>query len=227
MHASSRLRMKWFADQYAARLAGPKIKVLDVGSCDVNGSYKTLFDARRYEYTGLDMAAGPNVDIVLPNPYDWSGLATDSFDVVISGQTFEHIEFFWHVMGEMARVLKPEGLICLIAPNGFHEHRYPVDCYRFFTDGMVALARYTGLEPLHAHTNCAPRKGGAAWYSSTKADAMLVAKKPYAGAPRPLDLRTYQCVPANQPALRGNLVPPRPRVTLRRFWRWLRARARG
>jgi len=35
-------------------------KTLDVGSFDVNGSLKDLFD----DYTGIDMREGPNVDIV-------------------------------------------------------------------------------------------------------------------------------------------------------------------
>lgn len=32
---------------------------------------------------------------MLKNPYDWQEIETDSFDLVISGQAFEHIEFFW------------------------------------------------------------------------------------------------------------------------------------
>ena len=60
-------------------------------------------------------------------------------------------------MGEIVRTTAKDGLICIIAPNGFKEHRYPVDCWRFFTDGMIALAKYYELEIIHAHTNAAPR----------------------------------------------------------------------
>ena len=130
--------MQWFVDNYASKINKREVKVLDVGSYDVNGSYKHLFNEQKYTYTGLDMEDGPNVDIVLRNPYDWEAIDADSFDVVISGQAFEHIEFFWKIMEEMTRVLKKDGLLCIIAPNGFGEHRYPVDCYRFFTDGMLA-----------------------------------------------------------------------------------------
>lgn len=52
------------------------------------------------------MEEGPNVDVVLKNPYDWDAIESDSFDLVISGQAFEHIEFFWKTMEEMTRVLK-------------------------------------------------------------------------------------------------------------------------
>jgi len=214
MHESSILRMKWFVENYASKIQKNKVKVLDVGSYDVNGSYAHLFAEDRYQYTGLDMEKGPNVDLVLSNPYDWSNIETDGFDLVISGQTFEHIEFFWATMSEMARVLRKDGLLCLIAPNGFVEHRYPVDCYRFFTDGMVALARFVSLDVLHAHTNCAPKGASPIWQSETRADSMLVARKPYEGDAKHIDLKTYTCIPENLEMLRGDLLPypgPKPR----------------
>ena len=217
MHQSSILRMKWFVNNYSSRIKKDKIRVLDVGSYDVNGSYKHLFTDSKFEYTGLDMEKGPNVDLVLQNPYNWKELETDSYDIVISGQAFEHVEFFWVTMSEMTRVLKKDGLMCIIAPNGFEEHRYPVDCYRFFTDGMVALARYVNLEVLHAHTNAAPNKSDSEWYSKEAADAMLVAQKPYSGTTTYVDLNTYKCIPADQDKIRSGLIPHSPaskRLTL-------------
>lgn len=216
MHKSSMIRMQWFVDRYLSIISKDKVTVLDVGSFDVNGSYRPLFQAPKYHYTGLDMVAGPNVDVVLESPYDWSALASDSFDVVISGQAFEHIEFFWKTMEEMVRVLRKDGFLCLIAPNRSGEHRYPVDCYRFFADGMIALARYTGIRPLHAHTNCAPSAGDAAWYGGRLADSMLVARKPFTGPPRHPNFSTYKCVPVD---LRGEMVPYNRKDSLRRIVR--------
>ena len=92
MHTSSMLRMTWFEKDFASKLAGNEISILDVGSYSVNGSYKGIFSDHKYKYTGMDMSAGPNVDLVLPNPYDWSRIPSDTYDVVISGQAFEHVE---------------------------------------------------------------------------------------------------------------------------------------
>ena len=149
------------------------------------------------------MSPGPNVDIVPSKTYSWEEIETHHYDVVISGQAFEHIEFFWVTMSEMVRILKPGGLICVIAPNGFPEHRFPVDCWRFFTDGLVSLARYTSLEVLHAHTNCTPATNpiNTTWLSHNCADAMLVARKPYKGLTRILDVSNYSCTPADHKAL--------------------------
>lgn len=206
MHKSSMLRMQWFVDNYASKITKNNLKVLDVGSYGVNGTYRSLFNDSKYHYVGLDMENGPNVDIVLENPYDWDTIETDSFDIVISGQAFEHIEFFWKTMEEMTRVLKEDGLLCIIAPQGFKEHRFPVDCYRFFSDGMISLARYVGLEPLHAHTNSAPSTYDADWYSE-HADSMLIAKKYFSGLPKHPDFKTYQCIPPNQEIFRTGLIP--------------------
>jgi SAM-dependent methyltransferase len=180
MHPNSMMIMQAFEQEHLAHITD-SLDVLDVGSYDVNGSYRAIFNNPKYRYHGLDMAAGPNVDIALPNPYDWSSIPTDKYDVLISGQAFEHAEFFWVTMGQMARVLKKGGLMCLVAPLGFAEHRYPVDCYRFHADGMVALARWTGLTLLRAAT--------------IHPDSLLIATKPYAGATQYVDLSTYKCVP--------------------------------
>lgn len=223
MHKSSIMRMKWFVDEYASKINKENVKILDVGSYGVSGSYKELFTNEKYEYTGLDIEKGPNVNIVLNKSYDWSPLNSDYYDIVISGQAFEHIEFFWITMAEMARVLKKDGLMCIIAPNGFGEHRYPVDCYRFFSDGMIALARYVNLEVLHAHTNCAPTNSKQKeWYSEKYADSILVATKNYEGSPTFIDTKTYECVPANQKELREGFTSYETqkkygKISLRRF----------
>jgi SAM-dependent methyltransferase len=207
MHNSSLLRMQWFVENFANTIEKDNLSVLDVGSYDVNGSYKQFFEKPRYAYTGLDMESGPNVDIVLETPYNWQSINDDTFDIVISGQAFEHIEFFWITLDEMTRVLKKDGLLCIIVPNGFGEHRYPVDCYRFFTDGMISMGRYVSLDILHAHTNAAPSYTSHEWYSEFCADSMLVARKPYAGNAVHPDFKGYKCIPSDLDKTRGKLKP--------------------
>lgn len=160
---------------------GQPLRVLDVGSMDVNGSYRQFFDDPAWSYTGLDMEAGNGVDVVLPQPYDWSAVASGSFDVVISGQAFEHIEFPWVTILEVARVLRPGGLLCLIVPSGGYEHRYPVDCWRYYPDGIRALARWADLDVVRADTAWEPA-GEYTDDSAQWADTVLVARKRAGGA---------------------------------------------
>ncbi|TSE35698.1 Methyltransferase domain protein [Tepidimonas fonticaldi] len=175
MHESSFRRMQAFRDTHLASRLAERLRVIDIGSQDVNGSYRPLFAQGAWEYVGVDMAAGRNVDIVLRNPYDWQELASHSADVVVSGQAFEHIEYFWISALEMARVLRPGGICCLIVPSAGPEHRYPVDCWRFYPDGLRAIARFAGLEVLQAETDWSGTggEGGDMWH-----DSVLVARKP-------------------------------------------------
>ena len=68
-----------------------------------------------------------------------------SFDVVLSGQTFEHNPQFWRTLNEMSRVLSPDGVMVIIVPSTGPVHRYPVDCYRFQPDAMAGWAEAAGL----------------------------------------------------------------------------------
>lgn len=193
MHDSSYVRMEYFVEQYLMDFSVKsdlKISVLDIGSQDVNGSYRPLFEDSRFNYTGLDMSPGKNVDIVPEYPYDWKEVESNSFDAVISGQCLEHVEFPWVTVSEMCRVLKPNGLMCIIAPRGVGRHRYPIDTYRYDADGLAALAKYANLIPLHISMNEAPANAPITWFG-TAADCMLIARKPenYSGV---LDVKTYK-----------------------------------
>lgn len=179
MHLSSMQRVRWFEQTYARAAGKHPQSVLDVGCCGAGATYRDIFGGEGYSYTGIDVIPGPNVDIVLEHPYNYGVFADGSFDVVLSGQAFEHMEFFWFAAAEMARVLAPGGLLCIVAPWGYATHRHPVDTYRFNCDGMIAVARYAALEPLHASTHMQPAGRPEGWAVDAQlADSMLVARKP-------------------------------------------------
>lgn len=204
MIPSTYIRMQWFVDYFVP--SNITQSVLDVGSQDLNGSFRDIFSHSRFQYVGADVERGPNVDIILDRPYSWTKIQDDSYDIVISGSVLEHVEFPWRTFSEMTRVLKPGGLLCIVVPNGFREHRYPVDCWRFFTDGVIALARWTNLEILHAHTNAGPTANDLDWFSfwGRAAETMLVARKPYSGPPQHVNFSRYRIsVPDQSTYLRG------------------------
>lgn len=168
MHSSSMELMKFFIETYIPKTSDKKL-VLDIGSMNVNGTYKDLLSPEMScEYIGLDMSPGDNVDLVVDNPYFWENIASESVDFLITGQTFEHIKFFWKTMEEIKRVLKKGGYCFIIAPSTGPVHRYPVDCWRFYADGMQALAEYVNFEVIKSGV-----QQGGMWN-----DAYLAAKKP-------------------------------------------------
>lgn len=144
MHPDSMFLMTNFVTKHADRIRG--LKVLDVGSQDINGCYRPIFEGLGCQYTGTDIVGGNNVDVI--TPFDRLAFDDQSFDVVVSGQTLEHAERPWQLAQEMARVLKPGGIVCWIAPWRFHVHRdelCPYDRWRILDDGMKVLMKEAGL----------------------------------------------------------------------------------
>lgn len=148
MHPSSFDNMAAVLDRLHTRLfSAPGTRVLEIGSMDVNGGYRPLLGERDATYTGVDIEAGPGVDLVLEDP-SVLPFGDGTFDLVLSGQMLEHSPFFWRTFAEMARVLDKRGVIVLIAPSSGPIHRYPVDCYRFYPDAFASLAELVGLQLL-------------------------------------------------------------------------------
>ncbi len=168
--------MQWFRDSFLKPYENKQARILDVGSFDVNGTYKPILESKQWNYVGADVEAGPNVDVILSSPYRWDAIKSGEFDIVVSGQAFEHIEWFWLTILEINRVLKPGGICCIVAPAAGYEHKYPVDCWRFYPDGFRALAKFADMEVLHASMQWEPL--GYADGSDEWKDAVLVAKKP-------------------------------------------------
>lgn len=168
MHQSSFLAMEKFKNNYLDK--NSNLDILDIGSFDSNEepfNYGLLFNENNWNYCGMDIREGPNVDLVVSDIYNWVEIADDSYDVVISGQAFEHMEFFWKAIIEIERILKSGGFCCIIVPSTGPVHRNPFDCYRFTADGMHAIGKYAGLDVLEYYTQD----------SSVWNDSILIAKK--------------------------------------------------
>jgi hypothetical protein len=151
MHESTYELMRAFRDMY---LSDGHRTVLDVGSLDVNGSYRDLFPAPAWEYVGIDIKAGRNVDHVV-QPYDWSAaVSPGEFDVVISGQCAEHVPDIYAWARQVGLAVRAGGMVCVIAPWKWKQHRYPVDCWRLMPDGMrFLLGEVAGLAVIEATIN--------------------------------------------------------------------------
>lgn len=92
-------------------------RVLDVGSLDINGNNKGLFED--CDYVGLDLVKGSNVDVVsIAHEFKCKEL----FDVVLSTNAFEHDMYFELTLENMVKLLKPSGLMFFVASSGHKEH---------------------------------------------------------------------------------------------------------
>ncbi|WP_428489739.1 CmcI family methyltransferase [Rhodopila sp.] len=115
-------------------------KVVDLGSQDVNGSLRDHCPPGAC-YIGLDVIAANGVDVVV-DPGRALPIASDSIDAVVTSSAFEHDILFWDTFLQLARIVRPGGLIYVNAPSNHTFHRYPLDCWRFYPDAGVALVRW-------------------------------------------------------------------------------------
>ncbi len=77
MHLSAMTIGRAFFELYGA----PGCRILDVGSYDVNGTLRPAAPEGA-SYTGIDLSAGPGVDLVLKDPRSYP-FPADSFDLVL------------------------------------------------------------------------------------------------------------------------------------------------
>lgn len=94
-------------------------KVLDVGSGDINGNNKYLFE--NCEYDGNDVIQANNVTIVSKTK-DLI-FEDNTFDTIISTECFEHDPEYKESLIKIYKMLKPDGLFLFTcASNGRPEH---------------------------------------------------------------------------------------------------------
>jgi SAM-dependent methyltransferase len=128
-------------------------KVLEVGSQDVNGSIRPFVEALQpQEYTGVDMVAGKDVDVICNSSGLIERFGKDSFDLVISTSLIEHVQDWKAAVHNMKGVCKPGGLILLTTcAFGFQYHGYPYDFWRYELDDLKAIfsdCQLLSLEPV-------------------------------------------------------------------------------
>jgi len=92
--------------------------VLDIGSLDVNGNNRYLFDD--YTYHGIDLGQGNNVDEVCKG-HEFT--SKKKFDIVISTECFEHDKMWDKTVMNAVKLLRKGGLLMFTcATVGRQEH---------------------------------------------------------------------------------------------------------
>jgi SAM-dependent methyltransferase len=141
MHLSALKSFLDFQNTYLHPLKSKNsITILEIGSYSFNSSIKKNI-LKEFKYIGADIQKGPNVDVVLTDPYKLP-FEDNSIDVIVSISAFEHTEFFWLTYLEILRVLKDDGLFFLNAPSNGKYHRYSTDNWRFYPDSSLALTKW-------------------------------------------------------------------------------------
>lgn len=114
--------MEWVQttyDNWRQDKEGP-FNILEIGSLDINGSVRSIFEGTKKTYIGVDPQAGPGVDIVA----DASTFTINiPFDVVVCAEVFEHTPVWREIITNAHSLLVPGGLFtATMATTGRSPH---------------------------------------------------------------------------------------------------------
>lgn len=138
-----------FVERLAARLPGP---VLEVGSRDYGNTQdlRGLFPPDR-EYVGVDMEAGPGVDLTMDLTEDFAridaNLGGRRFGTIFCLSVLEHCAQPFRMAENLTALLEPDGWLCLSVPFAWRLHDYPNDLWRFTPDGVRTLFPLIEFDP--------------------------------------------------------------------------------
>jgi SAM-dependent methyltransferase len=121
-----------------------KGRLLDVG-CG-SKPYARLFCVD--EYVGLDVDSRRTRELGVADAFYDGGrfpFEAASFDSVLCNQVLEHVFEPDRFVAEIARVLRPQGMVLMTVPFVWDEHEQPVDFARYSSFGLKALLERHGL----------------------------------------------------------------------------------
>jgi SAM-dependent methyltransferase len=170
-------------------------KVLDCGSGYVKRSYANVVQ--------MEVVPYPHVDVLATNqriPF-----RDGSFDVVFSMAVLEHVDNPFLCARELARVLKPGGLLYVDVPFLQPEHGYPHHYFNMTRMGLLKL--FAGLLEVEKHF--VPDHGhpmySLVWFLDTYANSLPVELRETFGKMRIDDLRAKSATELTQSPLGTNL----------------------
>lgn len=115
-------------------------RVLEVGSRNVNGGVRDWITKHQpAEYFGVDIEAGPGVDIVC-SATDLAQHFASTFNLVISTEMLEHCENWRGAVSAMKQFVRPEGVLIVTTRGpGFPRHEHPNDFWRFTVEDFIKI----------------------------------------------------------------------------------------
>lgn len=178
MHDGTVALLQGFVRQHLQSRRGHPTMILHVGDEGVD-EIRPVFDDPTWTFTNAGQLRGRS-QVTLQHSYAWPELKSDAYDVVTSSQAFEHFDFPWVAALELARVLRPGGLACLIASSDPRDHLPAVDGWHFHSDGLMALVEWADLENLQLSFEARPDTERG----PVPSDTCIIARKPIVSGSR-------------------------------------------
>ena len=142
---------RWVADlqaqtyeQVLRQYARGRLLDVGAGAAPLYGVYGSLADS----VTCIDWGQGRHDGSYIDHDVDLSGpipLESEHFDTIVCTDVLEHLSRPAHLMGELARLLAPGGMVLLGVPFMYWLHEEPHDYHRYTEHRLRELAEEAGL----------------------------------------------------------------------------------
>ncbi len=134
--------------------------LIEVGSANVNGSARAYLESLRpAQYVGVDIEAGPGVDVVCDARNLVDRFGPETFDIVISTEMLEHVMDWRLTVENLKTILRPGGVAVLTTRSiGFPFHAHPFDFWRYELADMKEI--FGDFESLEVSSDPDPERPG-------------------------------------------------------------------
>lgn len=146
MHLNTELLFRKYCTNYFKN----NIKVLEIGG-QGSTTFKNYINNSTITWNTLDInlqlqeSSFENDHIISNKEYSYP-IDDASYDVIISANVIEHVKMIWKWSKELSRIIKPGGFIITLNPVSWPYHLAPVDCWRIYPEGAVALWEDAGMK---------------------------------------------------------------------------------
>lgn len=130
-------------EKYAKDNFRPNMKVIEIGPDKFPSTYQSIIgnsgiDESKITWHTVDIYEDPSLTYTALSEYAFP-IEDNAYDMVLSAQVIEHVRKPWIWMKELSRICKPGGMVVTINPVSWPYHEAPIDCWRAYPEGMIAL----------------------------------------------------------------------------------------
>jgi len=116
-------------------------RVIEVGSYDLNGTLRPIImNMMPADYIGVDIAAGPGVDVVCKAENLLDTFDYNTFDILVSTEVLEHVKDWRRVVSNFKHLVRPNGILLITTRSrGCGFHGCPEDHLRYELEDMKVI----------------------------------------------------------------------------------------
>lgn len=143
------VRCEEFQRRLAALVDPDVIEIGTMRSEPDRPTHHKVWAGHAKSYVMIDAAPGVDVDLV-DDAHSLLTVEDKAVDAVIAVSVWEHLERPWIAARQMARILRPGGILYVSTHQTFPIHGYPSDFFRFTDKALALLFDDAGFSEVHA-----------------------------------------------------------------------------